>query len=156
MPTRCISDNYQVLVQAGGREHFEMALCLAFNGREAAYYAEYPNPFGLVFYWYVSTSNGDWTENIVLNVRDDDGLYEICDPISATKPPHSMCVGECLDIAWDWLQEQPKENYPLHGIWNDVIYEKGFEISTGDVWGHIGNQHGTICMIKPVWMWIGK
>lgn len=153
MPARSIGSNYTVNVVANGREHFELALCLAFNGNSASHYAVYPKPFGLVFFWWIPDS--DWMDGIVLNERNENGEYAVCDPETGVKPKHPLCMGECLDIAWDWLSEQPKERYPLQGRWNDISYEKGFEITAGNG-GNIGNHQGIICMVKPTWMLIGK
>ena len=155
MPRTCIGDNYAVRVIARGRDHFEMALSLAFNGEECRFYAVYPKAFGLVFFNWVTDSDKE-SGPILHELTEDFHYKDTSTPLEWTKPANPLCVGECLDLAWDWLVNQPEENYPLQEWGNDILYEKGFIITTGDVWGHVGQSHGTICSVRPEWMWLGK
>lgn len=171
MMKHCVGDNYQVMVRAAGRDHFETALSMAFNGRQAWYWAESPY-YGLVFMWFGdrseilktehnhtdnsrdrficvregiferNTSHATWTEEYVINSFDK-----------------RVSVGEILDFSWNWLDQQPypdpQEEVDAYGSAN-ISLNKGFLISTGDIYGYIGCHTGAICHIKPEWIWIWK
>lgn len=144
----CLGDNYHVEVRASGIDHFEVAMSLAFNGREARYWAESPT-FGLIFMWYCGETEKSNTDR--RHYRDNGKTITENYPIITYDEPRS--VGQLLDFTQEWLVEKIASlPEPDHDGSNDP----GFHISTGDFWGHVGCHHGAICCIKPYWMMLGK
>jgi hypothetical protein len=168
-----LGDNFKVSVRASGRDAFEAAMSLAFNGKNAKYWAE-TETWGLCYFWYMEKEAGMSTEHHhmeldreeyeyhskakdgeILYYRDSDSIFW-----TESYPIHSfgtaLSVGPLLDRTWDWLNA-PERVYPQPAD-HDGSNDKGFTIATQEgIWeGHIGSHHGGICFIRPDWMWIGK
>jgi hypothetical protein len=168
-----LGDNFKVYVRASGREAFECAMSLAFNGKDAKYWAE-TKAWGLVYMWYVSEHEGLNTDHHHMESEFEDYDYHSTDSNREqlyTRNTHRMfwneeyqihrfdeplSVGSLLDQTWDWLNH-PDRDYPEPDD-HDGSNNKGFTIATQEgLWeGHIGSHHGGICFIRPDWMWIGK
>ncbi len=168
-----LGDNFKVHVRASGRDAFEAAMSLAFNGKSAKYWAE-TETWGLCYFWYMEKESGVSTEHHhmesdresyeyhsktedgeILYVRDNDSVFWRENyQIHRFKTPRG--VGILLDDAWNWLMD-PDRKYPVPAD-HDGSNDKGFTIATQEgIWeGHIGSHHGGICFIRPDWMWIGK
>lgn len=89
-------------------------------------------------------------------------------------PGGKASVMSCAKRAWEWLKTAEykrfderefallgfvdKHRLDPHGYIDDedVSTHRGFEISTGDIWGHVGSHHGSICHVRPHWIWCGK
>jgi len=168
-----LGDNYKVFVRASGRDAFEAAMSLAFNGKNAKYWAE-TETWGLCYFWYMEKETRMGTEHhhMELNrekyeyhskTKDGEILYSRSNdsvfwtesyPIISFGTP--LSVGSLLDRTWEWLNA-PERVYPQPAD-HDGSNDKGFTIATQEgIWeGHIGSHHGGICFIRPDWMWIGK
>jgi len=142
----CSSDNYEVKVVAAFRDHFECAMSLAFNGRQAQVQALYKD-IGMVYLSYVIPDTK--YEHLKFNF---DGEFHT--PIEIHKFPYTS-VGEILTPAWNWLI---KTAYPQKDIQSNAsVSDKGFEIiSHGRGFNTYDNSiwaHGAICLIKPTWLY---
>ena len=167
------ADNLKIYVRAMGRDAFEQAMSLAFNGGEAKYWAV-TESWGLCYFWYVedgekkrtkhhhmeiqrgSYSVYDHTEDgQTLYVRDNDTAFWE-ENYLIKKFPEPMSVGRALDHAWSWLNDYNTRYPPEPDI--DGSCSKGFIIGTQEgLWhGHLGSHRGVICYVKPDWMWHGK
>jgi len=125
---------YYVHVVASSQAHFESALSLAFNGKYATGYGDYGD-FGLVFYWFNSTTF--LHEPTILKSKNEKGEYLLHYPTSFHKFPNDTCVGEVLKFSWDWVC-----NHPI-----DKGGEYGFDITT-DV-----GENGTdiLCIVRKTY-----
>lgn len=133
-----MSDNFKVEIHSSGREHFETALTLAWKHAPGGYaitYAIDPDPnLGLVFFW----SDTDKT------------VGEKATKIAPL--PYRMNLKAAIEFAWNWLDTAEYPDEPDH----DGSNSKGFVVSTGNHWGHIGGSHFAIVSVSPTWMMHGK
>ena len=181
----CPATDYYVKVQGCGRERFELALALAFNDREAKYWTVCDS-HGLIFLWYLppeelgvnhsilKVSETYW-EPTYIHHETKEYLYTLKNrewehDIKYIEFSEPQCVGQCLDIAWNWLtKEAVYPNKPQFDIYQDDYngcsltvteddeeYRKpipGFEIGTHlDRFRSIHHCDGALCYIKPSWL----
>ncbi len=125
-------DNYQVRVVGEGKEVFAKALSLCIGDHRSAVAYATTEKFGLVLFWSKPESRREGWE-----VKD---------------LPYEMEGETLFNFAWGWLQKADFPEEPDH----DGSNGKGFEISTGDFWGHVGDFWESICFIKPDWQMYGK
>lgn len=165
MGAHTIGDNFQVHVTAETEVQFNLAMQLAFNDRKAEYFAVSPH-FGLIFLWYAEDAyvlgRTEFTHHLPTVYETDLSSSpfkyiaihpQITESYQIQKLPFKMTAGQAADFAWAWLQEQdPRDPPPDH----DGHNEKGYEVSTGDMWNHVGCHRGAICAVRREWIWIGK
>lgn len=97
-----MSDNYRFDIQSEGRQHFDIAMQLAFCHHDKAIAYEITEGHGLVFFWL------------------SDG--------KATPTPYPFNVQAASDFAWHWLQTAPIGKQPDHDgdngagfrVWNEA------------------------------------
>jgi hypothetical protein len=128
-------DNFGVHVLARDPETFRQAFRLAFIYRTATHYAVTKiaqenymvntEAPTLVLYWY----------------KDEKAL-----PL-----PYEMDCEAALAFAEGWLKSASYPEEPDH----DGDNEKGFLLTTGNFWAHVGG-HGSIMAIQPCWALLGK
>lgn len=70
---------------------------------------------------------------------------------TATKLPFTMNVEQTTDFVWTWLNYAHYGEEPDH----DGSNEKGFRVFT-ESWGHVNDDHSTMCAIAPAWAMYGK
>lgn len=68
-----------------------------------------------------------------------------------TALPYAMDCETALTFAEGWLKQQPYPPEPDH----DGDNAKGFQLTTGDFWGHIGTHYSTLAVL-PCWSLLGK
>ena len=167
-----LGDNYHVDVWASGRDAFEVAMSLCFNGREAHYWADTVR-WGRLYFWYVSEQEGMRTDHqhftpfrhescyTYHSTVDGEQVYSYdnsedhwTETYQIRKFDEPRGVGVLLDPTWEWLRTA---TYPQE-MDHDGSNKKGYRIRNADcVWeGHFGSHHGVLCAITPDWMWIGK
>ncbi len=126
---------YHVHVRASGREQFEMALSLAFNDKWVTAYGDY-GEFGLVFFWFSSTIG--MFEDPILHSKNESGEYVLHHPKKFQKFYEDNCVGEILDLSWDWLHTDP--NLSSFGRFINM----GFDITTDTS----DDQSDIMCIVR--------
>jgi len=91
---------------------------------------------GLILHWYAPDSNTEIS------------LF-----------PTPLTSADCLPIVLQWLAGDFADTVELSQWCNDFDHDgsnsKGWQVYCGD-WGHVGNNHGAVCAIKPAFMWHGK
>ncbi len=127
--------NYHVHVRASGREQFEMALSLAFNNRWVTAWGDY-GEFGLVFFWFHSTVG--MFEDPILKSKNEVGEYILHRPKKFQLFYEDHCVGDVLDMSWEWLHTDP--DLDSYGKFTNI----GFDITTDTC----DNQTDIMCAIR--------
>jgi hypothetical protein len=127
-------DNRVISIQSNGRKAFDLAFQLLFEDgclthMRATHYFEHPTN-GLVLLWY----------------EDKDH--------NAIKLPVPLSWKESADLAWTWLQKQPKEKYQEY-LDHDGDNIKAFKVYN-ETWTHVAGSHYGILGVIPIWGWIGK
>lgn len=155
-----IADNFQIIARVGSMDQFERVFSVAFNESSARYYAE-TTEYGLIFFWYLSDHEmRNLNRPMSYPVSTDPKEPEYANYIIRRLPEDRMSTGSALEFAKDWLADLSHDDFekmagPTIENW-DIEHERGVIVSTGDVWNHIGTHSGSICYIKPYWMWLGK
>lgn len=183
----CPATDYYVKVQGCGRSKFELALALAFNEREALYWTV-TESHGLIFFWYLPAEEVGRNDNILkLSETSWDATYihhetkQYLYTLKSTEWEHEVvyhqfdepqCLGQCLDIAWNWINHEAtyppkpqldyyKEGYNGCSMANPSGYEDGdsynhiagFEVGTHlDRFRSIHYCEGAICYVRPSWL----
>lgn len=130
-------DNRVISIKSHGRKDFDLSFELMFESatRRATHYYDHIVK-GFVLLWH------------------EDNLMDRGSTKPALALPFKMAWKECSDMAWGWLQEQPKERYTDY-IDHDGSDGKGFHIYNED-WGHVAGSHYGILAVQPIWAWYGK
>lgn len=131
-----------------------------------------------------SKTHTTWLENDYVHApqqtTDGDTLYKM-ETVCFTEeyeikgmPGGKTGILKCAEMAWDWVKTAEYKTFAgneledmslaekaqadPHGFIDDydVSTYKGFEVSTGDIWNHVGPHHGSICHVRPHWIWCGK
>lgn len=121
-------DNYHFDVRSDTREHFDMAMILAFSrGRTAATHYRI-NEGNLVLLWHAESGS------------------------DANPLPYEMGVEAAIPFAWHWLEsaEYPREPDV------DGSIKKGFRIRNDESWEHVDGDPYGIAVIQPSWQMYGK
>ena len=180
----CPASDYYVKVQGCGRDRFELALALAFNSREARFWT-LTDSYGMIFFWHVPTEHLGENESILemselfwepkfMHQETKQPLYVLDNrkwthEVKYHEFDTPQCVGQCLDIAWNWLCDTdypPKPQFnPYEEGYNGCSgcdYEEGedavrvipgFEIGTHlDRFRSIHHCEGAICYVRPSWL----
>ncbi len=76
------------------------------------------------------------------------------------KFPTKMSHIDMTEIVWNWLMDDFAQGVePLSEWCGDMRHDghnsTGWQVYLED-WGHVDNDWGTICAIKPAYMWHGK
>jgi hypothetical protein len=125
-------DNRHISIQSEGRKAFDLAFQLMFDnaaGGKATHYFE-DKEKGLVLLWAEDTSK----KSIPLLTK--------------------LAWKEAADLAWTWLENQPKEQYRDY-LDHDGSNNKGFKVYN-ESWGHVSGSFYAILAVLPVWAWYGK
>jgi hypothetical protein len=67
-------------------------------------------------------------------------------------------ITDYVDISnfvWSWLRSSQKSVANYENERGDAANAPGWIVYVGE-WGHIVNDIGSACAIKPFWCWIGK
>ncbi len=171
----CPAADYYVKVQGCGRGRFELAMALAFNGREARYWTV-TDSHGMIFFWYIPAEELHRNDNILLlkeNYWDPtymspkrEYLYVLKErswqhEVRYHEMDEPQCVGQCLDIGWNWLKydaKYPKKpqfdpNISYNNDGDEIGPTPGFEIGTHmDRFRSIHHCEGVLCYLKPSWL----
>jgi hypothetical protein len=139
-----MSDNFQVKVAAEGRKALKLALSLVAQHHERA------------THWCVARhaiADNEHVVHLVLLWLDPDRDV----PGHWSKPaafitPLDLTSDTAAELVMEWLATATFPPQPDH----DGDNEPGFTVSTGDLWGHIDDNHYTVCEIIPTWMMYGK
>lgn len=134
-------DNKLLNVNGKGEDLLAMALKFAFNQdgyRESTCSSwEQSKTHGLILYAYHSDSSDR--------------------PINDF--PSKLTADQCLPIIQSWLSGEFAETVELSPWCDDCDHDghngKGWQVYLED-WGHVDNQWGVICAVKPAFMWYGK
>jgi hypothetical protein len=125
-----MSDNFHIDIASSSREHFEMAMKIAFSncpgGKTEAY--KITAKTGLVLYW--SKENGDK---------------------NSLPLPYNMDLAATTEFAWNWLKTASYDEEPDH----DGSNSHGWRVYN-EAWGHVDLQPYAFVGIKPEWMMHGK
>jgi hypothetical protein len=125
-----MSDNYKFEVTSEGREHFDIAMGLAFGKsyktRKATHY-KITAEHGLILCW-------------------TDGMN------GAMPLPFPMDLQAATEFAWGWLRNGAEYGrQPDH----DGDNKPGFRVYNED-WGHVAHAWQAFVGIQPAWMMYGK
>lgn len=122
-------DNCALLIVNEGRQMFEHAMHLAFNGASGSKAKHYAitEADGLILLW---------AEDARLKSQ----------PL-----PYPMDVTTAIPFAWNWLEQAAYPHAPDH----DGDNGKGWTFHR-DGWGHVACSHYAIVGIKPTWSMYGK
>lgn len=129
-----MADNFHIDITSGSKEHFDMAMNIAFSNcpGKKAYRYSIDDQYGLVLYWA--------TDSI-----SDSGLNK-SHPL-----PYPMAVEEAINFVWGWLKSAPYGEEPDH----DGSNKKGWRVYN-ESWGHAGGSHYGFVAIQPEWLMYGK
>jgi hypothetical protein len=163
-------DNFSVRVLSEGREHFEAALKLAWSnspGGKATHYMS-PIPDHICLECYGKKERSVWMkdkEYISVPCRAcKDGstpsragivlLWSASNVYQkpAIPLPYPMQLEAATEFLWHWLQSSDFGRQPDH----DGDNGKGFEVTTGNGWGHVEECHYSIVGVYPDWQMYGK
>lgn len=130
-------DNRIFNVNGSGKEMLEAALKLVFAQKwgktTAASWSICPNK-GLILYWHDKVKHSS----------------KFITPMSAE---------EVVSTVWAWLQSVDAKDITMEDWDADCDHDGsnslGWRVFVED-WGHVNNNHYTICAIKPAYMWHGK
>lgn len=138
-------DNFGVHVTARDPETFKAAFRLAFNppGRKATHYKFDKIP--------KSELGEAHTIGMMQSKANGMILYGAMES-GSTRLPYEMDVEQALVFAEGWLKHAAYEPQPDH----DGDNVKGFQITTGNFWGHVNGSHCSILAIMPCWALLGK
>jgi hypothetical protein len=129
-------DNKHISIQSAGRHAFDLAFKVSFMSEydkeepkaKATHYFEHKEK-GLVFLWSEDKS------------------------VNSVKLPVALNWKGAAELAWQWLSDQPEENYQDY-LDHDGSNGKGFRVYN-EVWGHV-ISHYAIIAVLPIWAWHGK
>lgn len=154
-----VADNFQVVVFAGTQSQLEQAMSLAFNGREARFYAE-TKKCGLILMESLLSNQEQRNLGEHAHWFWNWGPDEAMEMYTIKELPFPMSVGPAIEYVLEWWDTMSPDLFHLFAGPKRTAHSfknvPGFAVSTGDVWNHIGPHHGAICSIKPHWMWVGK
>lgn len=167
-----MSDNYKVCVRAEGKDKFEAAIRLAFKDWPNAthYIKGLPERkciecYGIGTVWQVPA--GETSNNSIeircpvcggnKTVKKRDALillwHDKCEEFECRELPYPMDVDAVIPFLWNWLTTDA-EYPPEPDI--DGSCNKGFEVTTGDFWGHIEGLRYAILAVYPDFQLYGK
>jgi fermentation-respiration switch protein FrsA (DUF1100 family) len=72
--------------------------------------------------------------------------------VSASPLPFPLTADAAVDFLWRFLETAEFDAQPDH----DGDNGKGFVVSTGDFWGHVGGSHYAFLGVYPDWQMYGK
>lgn len=162
-----MADNYSIQVHSDKLEVLELALkaALLHHSSNVKSYCVHPD-WGLVFFW---TKEPNFSNS-----------YKV---VSLKEP---WDFEKCLNFTKHWLKKQQLDDYDCwedlfkknenfekpdpnsyhtqtfnnnistKSFYEDVIFEKGFYLTTGDFWGSLSGNDYAICAITPSYLFYGK
>lgn len=132
-----LMDNFGVHVTARDMETFRSAFRLAFNppGKMASHFVI--KPIEQINYMVKAP-----VDALILCWSKTEGVLEL---------PYKMDVDSAMGFAEGWLRTAKFPAEPNH----DGSNAPGFQITTGDFWGHIGTPC-SILAVLPCWGLLGK
>jgi len=143
-------DNFRVTVRAQGKDHFLNAFKMAFGsapGSKAKHYLiTTPAALGM------RRDDGEDRGDLELDVPCFSILWHEEEHYKSIPLPYEMPWEVAAEMVWNWLAQVEYPEQPDH----DGSNGKGFLLSTGDFWGHVGGVSYHILTVQPEWMWYGK
>lgn len=167
-------DNFSVRVVSEGKEHFAMAVRMAFANGSGKTVSHYIN--GLPERkcdeccgsgkQYGRPVDRDAKSSVEFCCKECAGTgiqracaamillwhEESCNGSTAIPLPYTLTAEQAVDFLWNFISncEYPPE--PDH----DGSNGKGFVVTTGNFWGHIEGFHYSTVMVQPDWQMYGK
>ncbi|NIB43759.1 hypothetical protein HBA55_29420 [Pseudomaricurvus alkylphenolicus] len=127
-------DNKVFNVNGSGEDQLLKTLELAFGGQTCSGWQE-TEDHGMILCW-------------------------TADSVGINPMPGDLTAEQCLPFITAWLESDFASKVKFGEMCgpyksSDVDNGKGWQVYV-EQWGHVGNQHYSICAVRPAYMWYGK
>lgn len=148
-----MSDNFHLTLRGQKKEHLRSAVEILLSAGSFSKISHFslkefkPDNNDLYSKGYFSYKAAPESTYMTFYWTEDEGVENITELPSNIKDPDVL-----TDLIWEWLK---KVDYP-EGLDHDGSNEKGFFITTGNVWGHCFGSFYSVFTVAPDWQWYGK
>lgn len=170
-------DNFKVEIHSCGREHFNTAIRLAFTNAPGGRATHVISPIptrscqhclaGKKGHWIMNENgNKTYCHEIICTICNGTGTRQTeagivllwhegtIGNVKATPLPFPLTADAAVEFVWAYLEQAAGDFGPPPD--HDGDSEKGFIITTGDIWGHVEGCSYAFLVVYLNWQMYGK